>query len=262
MNYRNIIVVVILAIYGWQCAHKPAPLPPVIYPKMIYPFEQYPFRDECGGLQTVIIPYNPGGDLYANPRDTVISNKPLPLCVLKTGILPVRVILRNVGDQELRIDANQILGWADSVCYLPYSAKEAVDMIINSSEFRQAIKGSRVEPVIRSVLGGQVVLGATRGAVNGGATGATQGALNAILAPAYEYENALIRLFRNEYTSKALDKSVVYPGYILDGMIFLPSRANITEVSITAYDASQRISIPLRIAIEYRLTPSLPVSEP
>jgi hypothetical protein len=232
------------------------PLPKVIYPKAVYPVDHYPMSAESGGLHVAAVPFAPGRDVYADPAKA--AGEPANgLNVIEAGVLPIRLIVINGTDDEIVLDPDQIIGVADSVFYRAYSPQEAVDLVIGSHAFKEAIKGSRVGPVVKSVLGGEILVEAVKGGVGGvasggitgGASGAAKGATGTGMERAQGYEKALIRLITKEYTEQSIRRQTLYPGFIADGLIFLPSQAGITELRIQAYDLNNKKAILLRMKL-------------
>jgi len=238
------------------CATKP--LPNIIYPKAIYSMSQYPINTELEGLALVAVPFALGRDIYADPAKPTDTQTSLPLNVLEAGLLPIRLIVSNQTGVEIILDPDQIIGIADAVSYRTYSPQEAVDLVVQSQVFKEAIKGSQVGPVVKSILGGEIILeaaksgvgGVATGGITGGARGAARGAAGVTLERARGYEKALIQLIAREYTDQAIKRQTLYPGFIADGLIFLPSRAGITELGLHAYDATANRPISIRLQVK------------
>jgi hypothetical protein len=122
----------------------------------------------------------------------------------------------------------------------------------------QAIKGSQVGPVIKSILGGEIIIaaaksgvgGAASGGITGGATGAARGAAGVTLERAQGYEKALVQLITREYTDQAIKRQTLYPGFIADGFVFLPSHSGITELGLQVYDTTAKRPISIRLQIK------------
>jgi hypothetical protein len=232
------------------------PLPKIIYPKAVYPVDHYPMSAESGGLKIVAVPFAAGRDVYADPAKAV-GEQADGLNVIEAGVLPIRLIVINTTDNEIALDPDQITGVADSVIYRTYSPQEAVDLVVGSQVFKEAIKGSQVGPVVKSVLGGEILVKAVKGGVSGvasggvtgGASGVAKGATGTGLERAQGYEKALIRLITKEYTEQSIRRQTLYPGFVADGLIFLPSYAGITELRIQAYDLNNKKAISLRMKL-------------
>jgi hypothetical protein len=243
-----------MLIFG--CATKP--LPNIIYPKTLYPMSHYPISAELQGLFVAAVPFALGRDIYADPAKPTDAQASLPLNVLEAGVLPIRLIVSNQTGDEIIFDPDQIVGIADTASYRTYSPQEAVDLVVQSQVFKEAIKGSQVGPVVKSILGGEIILeaaksgvgGVAAGGITGGATGAARGAAGVTLERARGYEKALIQLITREYTDQAIKRQTLYPGFVADGLIFLPSRTGITKLGLQAYDATAKKPISIRLQVQ------------
>lgn len=233
-------------------------LPNLIYPKTIYPISRYPLSAESKGLVVAAVPFTPGQDIYADPMQHADKQAGPALNVLNAGVLPIRLIIWNQTNSEILIDPEQISGMAGDVSYRTYAPQEATDLVVQSQVFRKAIKGSRVGPVVKSLLGGELILeaaksgvgSAAKGGMTGGATGAAKGAAGVTLERAQSYEKSLIQLITKEYASQAIKRQTLYPGFVIDGLIFLPSQVGIQELLLQAYDLNNQDVRSLHIRIK------------
>lgn len=234
------------------------PLPNLIYPKSIYPISSYPDSAESSGLKAAIYPFAPGRDVYANPKEPEKHNGSFSLNVLDAGVMPVRLILLNEGEDDILFDPDQIRGVVGEVVYRPYSSEEAVDLVTHSAVFKEAIKGSQVAPVLKSLLGGEIFIEAVRGGVggvvsggiSGGANGVAKGAVGTGMGRAQEYEKGLIQILSYEYTKQQIKRQTLSPGFLADGLIFLPSQVGITEFHVPAVDLNAKKMILLKIQVK------------
>ena len=256
MHNRLLIFFTVLLFLTFGCATRP--MPTIIYPKAIYPTGHYPMAAESNGLKVSAIPFTPGRDIYADPAKTINDKQENPsLNALEAGILLIRLIVLNETTDEIILDPDQIVGTAGPVSYRTYSPQEAADIVIQSKTFKEAIKGNQVGPVVQSILGGEVFIeaaksgvgGAASGGITGGATGAAKGTAGVVMDRAYGYEKALTQLITQEYNGQAIKRLTLYPGFITDGLIFLPSQVAIKEVHIQAYDLTVKKSVSLRMAL-------------
>lgn len=180
--FADIALLLLLVTIG--CATS-KPLPNLIYPRPIYPIRSYPMSAEASGFRAAVYPFAPGRDVYADPRKPTELNSGLTLNVLEAGVMPVRLILLNESDEEILFDPDQIRGMAGEVAYRIYSPQEAVDLVAQSKVLKEAIEGSQVGPVLRSLLGGEIFIEALRsgvsgvasGGIGGGASGVAKGAV-------------------------------------------------------------------------------------
>lgn len=256
MHNRLLIFLTVLLFLMFGCATKP--LPTIIYPKAIYPTDHYPMAAESGGLKVSAIPFAPGRDIYADPAKTINEKQAnSPLNVLEAGVLFIRLIVLNETKDEIILDPDQIIGIAGTVSYRTYSPQDAADLVVQSKVFKEAIKGSQVGPVVKSILGGEVFIEAAKGGVGGvasggitgGATGAARGTAGVVMDRAYGYEKALTQLITQEYNNQAIKRQTLFPDFITDGLIFFPSQAGITELRIQAYDLTTKKSIILKMVL-------------
>ncbi len=255
MNKCALAVLIALLFLTFGCATQP--LPTVIYPKAIYPISHYPMSAESNGLKVAAVPFTLGRDVYADPQAPVEKEAARGLDVLEAGVMPVRLIVMNRTGKEIVLDPDQIIGSAGEVAYRTYSPQEAVDLVTQSQAFQDAVKGSQVGPLVRSILGGEVIMGAVKGGVGGvaaggitgGASGVAKGATGVGMERAQGYEKALTRLIAREYTGEAIQRQTLYPGFIADGLIFLPSGVGITELRVQAYEPESKKSIALNLKL-------------
>jgi len=227
------------------CAHRQ--LPNIVYNPAIYPPGYYPILAEKDGLKIAAARFSAGQDIYADPAKLPNNETVLPLNIIEAGIMSIRLIVWNDTGHEILIDPDQIIGIAESIFYRPYSSREAIELVINSRVFKEALKGSRVGPMVRSILGGKVIIGSLKGLAEAGAGGAVKGVSGAVMEPAHAYEKALIQLITREYGNLAFKHQTLFPGYITDGLLFFPSQVGITEILIQAYDLNRKEPIPLYI---------------
>jgi hypothetical protein len=195
----------------------------------------------------------PGRDVYGDPRRPAEPDATPALNVLNAGVLPVRVIVWNDSGEDLVLDPDQIMGQAGDVRYRLYPPEDAVIVVTGSDEFKEAISGSQVGPVVQSLLGGELLVEAVRsgvsgvasGGVTGGASGAASGAAGVGLARARGYEKSLIQLITSEYKSHAISRRDLAPGFIADGLVFLPGTVGITHLEIRLYAPATKQAIRL-----------------
>ncbi|MFQ5950295.1 MAG: hypothetical protein ACE5J1_06380 [Nitrospiria bacterium] len=219
---------------------------------------RYSMGAESEGVVVAAVPFNAGRSIYDDPRNASVKKEDQPIDVLDAGVLPIRLIVKNQSRSEIVLDPNQITGRAGELSYRIYSSQEAVELVVKSAAFKKALKGSRVAPVVKSILGGEIIVGAAEGGVSGaasggvtgGATGAAKGAASFGWRRAFAYEKGLTRLISREYDRKAIKKQTLYPGFTADGVIFLPSNAGITALHLQAYDLNRKKEILLHIALE------------
>ena len=86
--------------------------------------------------------------------------------------------------------------------------------------------------------------------MTGGVTGVAKGAAGITLERAQGYKKALIQLITTEYTHQAIKPQTLYPGFIADGLIFLPSGVGIEELRIQTYDLKTKKAVLLNLRIK------------
>ena len=258
---RTLLILLLASAVSGGCSSQP-PLSDIVYArsKAIYPLDHYPLHKNMDGISIAVVPYAPGHDIYADPhlppQPRTDNNKGLN--VLDAGVQPLRLIVSHQGGGEILLDPEHITGVAGNVRYQTYTAAQAIDLVLQSDVFHAAIKGSRVGPILRSIFGGEMLVGAVKGGVSGmasgGITGSTsgvaKGAAGTTMERAYGYEKALRQLITREYTDQSLKRQTLYPGYHADGLIFLPSQKSITRIDIPAYDMQAKK--PLLISLELK----------
>ncbi|MFC1481092.1 hypothetical protein ACFL6E_02470 [Candidatus Neomarinimicrobiota bacterium] len=242
--YKVFLLTALPLIFG--CAPPPL-LPPIIYPQRVYPVLNYPFSATQAGVEIAAIPFAPGKDIFADPSDTNSTLKAGSLNLLDAGIQPIRLIIWNNSQDNIVIFANQIFGISETSHYFTYKPQDAVGLVVHSAGFKASLKGSRVGPVMRSVLGGRVPLSAAKGMSKGGMVGGTTGALSAILEPASAYERGLTRLITRVYTEHAFKEYKLYPGHLARGLIFLPSHSEIRKLQIVGFNIDKHKAVVLEI---------------
>ncbi len=237
------------------CASKP--LPNSIHPRTIYPQASYAFFAQAEGFKVAAVPFSPGRDIYADPALPVDEEDGLPLNVLDAGVFPVRLILWNETGDEILLDPMQITALGESASFRLYTPEEAVAVVIGSEIFAEAIKGSQVMPVVKSFLGGEILLeaaksgvgGAASGGIAGGATGMARGAAGVGMGRAKSYEKGLVSLISREYADQAIQRQVLYPGFFADGLIFLPNQQIIHSIEIRAYAQDSKKAILIHLPL-------------
>jgi hypothetical protein len=248
-------VVGVLFFLALGCAARS--LPSLVYPRAISPIEQYPVSAEWDGLKLAAARFAPARDVDSDPTQPADTRSRVPLNPMEAGVLPLRLVISNQTGHEVVLDPDQIVAIAGSASYRAYAPQEAVDLVVQSEVFKEAIKGSRVGPVLKALLGGEIVLGAVKGGVGGavsggiagGSGGAATGATRVGLERARRYEKALIELITREYTSQGIRRQTLYPGFVVDGLLFFPSRVGITELHVQAYDLDVKKAISLRMRL-------------
>ncbi|MBI3621757.1 MAG: hypothetical protein HY208_06170 [Nitrospirae bacterium] len=233
------------------CANKP--LPPLVFPQSLYPAEAYPINTSTAGLVMAVVPYVPGVGMNIDPKQPVHAPDDVPLDVLQAGVFPMRIILSNRGDGELVVEPSQFFCLSGTTPYKSYPPQRAVNLIVQSDVFKQALKGTSIGPLLRSIFGGELIFnaatssvgGVVRGGVIGGASGAATSATGTALSRANQYQNALTKLLNDQMDAGGLKPQVLMPGFTTDGILYCPSTVNVQAIRVTLYDRLNEQSLSL-----------------
>jgi hypothetical protein len=191
-----------------------------------------------------VVPYVPGVGMNIDPKQPIEAPDDVPLDVLQAGVFPMRIILSNRGNGELVVEPSQFFCLGGTTPYKSYPPQRAVNLIVQSDIFKNALKGTSVGPLLRSIFGGELIFnaatssvgGVVRGGVIGGASGAATSATSTAMARAYQYENALTKLLNDQMEAGALKSQVLMPGFTTDGILYCPSTVNVQAIRVTLYD--------------------------
>jgi len=248
---RITLLVGTLIIAG-SCAKK---LPPLIFPQSLYPAESYPIHTGAAGFVIGAVPYVPGVGMNIDPKQPQPTTSPddVPLNLLDAGVLPIRIILTNRRDGEIVIDPSQFFCLSDTTPYKSYPPQRAIGLVVQSDTFKEALKGTSIGPLLKSIFGGELIFnaatssvgGVVRGGVTGGAGGAATSATGTVMARANQYENALSKLLYDQAELNALKSQVLLPGFTTDGVLFCPGTVNVRAIRLTVYDRTNEQSLSL-----------------
>ncbi|MFH1023988.1 MAG: hypothetical protein V1809_11455 [Planctomycetota bacterium] len=220
------------------------PVPSAVYPRAVYPHGRYAVRAEADGVRAAAVMFAPGRDVWGDPAKNAPLKTSMPFGPADAGVLAVRIILWNESGHTLRLETDQISGMAGEAEVHPYPADEAADVVIASKAFQEAVRGSEVEPFLRYVLGGEMIVDAARGGISGaaatggvpgGAAGAAKGAGKG-LEKTREYPKNLAGVIRREYQTRAMIAQTLRPRYVADGLVFFPGEAGVVSVVVRVYD--------------------------
>ena len=258
---RTLLILLLASAVSGGCSSQP-PLSDIVYArsKAIYPLDHYAIYTAVDGINVAVVPYAPGHNIYADPHlpPQPRTDNGNGLNVLDAGVQPLRLIISYQGSGEILLDPEHITGTSGDVRYQTHTAAQAIDLVLQSDVFHEAIKGSHVGPVLRSILGGEVLVAAVKGGVSGMASGGlvgstsgvAKGAAGITMERAYGYEKALRQLITREYTDQALKRQTLYPGYHTDGLVFLPSQKSITRIDIPAYDMQAKKALLISLELK------------
>ncbi len=255
---RTLLTLLLASAALCGCSSQP-PLLDIAYARnqAIYPPDRYTIHKTMDNINVAVVLYAPGHDIYADPQQPQTKNSHA-VNVLDAGVQPVRLIVSYQGSGEILLDPEYITGVSNDVRYQTYNAAQAIDLVLQSDVFHEAIKNSHVGPVLRSILGGETLVAAAKGGVSGmasgGITGSTSGiaksAANITMERASGYEKALQQLITRVGTDQALKRQTLYPGYHADGLIFLPSQKNITRIDIPVYDMQAKKTLLISLELK------------
>ena len=228
-------------------------LPPLIFPQSLYPADNYPIHVKSAGLLMAVIPYVPGVGMNVDPRRPAPQPDEVPLNVLQAGVFPIRVILTNRGDGELAIEPSQFFCLSSETPYKSYPPQRAMGLVVQSDVFKEALKGTSVGPLLKSIFGGELIFnaatssvgGVVRGGVIGGAGGAASSATSTAMSRAYQYENALTKLLYDQAEIAAIKTQTLLPGFTTDGVLYCPSTVDIQAIRVVVYDRTNEQPIPV-----------------
>lgn len=246
---RTSLLVGTLIITG-SCAKK---LPPLIFPQSLYPAESYPIHTGNDGLVVAAVPYVPGVGMNIDPKQPTTAPDDVPLNLLEAGVLPIRLILTNRRDGEIVIDPSQFFCLNGNTPYKSYPSQRAIGLVVQSDTFKNALKGTSIGPLLRSIFGGELIFnaatssvgGVVRGGVTGGASGAATSATGTVMSRANQYENALAKLLYDQAEIAALKSQVLLPGFTTDGVLYCPSTVNVQAIRFTVYDRTNEQPLSL-----------------
>ncbi|HOX54149.1 MAG TPA: hypothetical protein PLC32_01715 [Candidatus Omnitrophota bacterium] len=163
-------------------------------------------------------------------------------------ILPVRLIVRNSGQQDIRIISSQVFGvLADGSFYNALT----LDQSLQDIGLLENVKGSARGAAVGSLVG--ATAGAAGGAIFGKnssstATGAAIGGVaGAVIGGAGGKESIATYLDREMQDLAWVDR-VVFPGYIMNGFIFLP-KADYQKIELGILNSAnkmERVTINLK----------------
>ncbi|MEW6324162.1 MAG: hypothetical protein AB1515_02120 [Nitrospirota bacterium] len=233
------------------CASKQ--LPPLIFPQSLYPADSYPVHVTMAGVTVGLVPFTPGQSLYLDPKRPAVEVAHVPLNILQAGVFPLRIIVTNRRDGEIMVEPSQVFCLSEETPYKTYQPQQAVNLIIKSDVFKEALKGTRVGPLLKSIFGGELLFsaatggvgGVARGGLTGGVSGVASGATKTAMDRANQYENALTRLLTDQAEMQALRTQTLSPGFTIDGVVYCPSTLPIRALHLTVYDRTNEESIPI-----------------
>lgn len=156
---------------------------------------------------------------------------------LEAGVLPVFLVVRNIGELKPELDPAETRGVAADGEYLPYSITEAEQRIFDSEAFSNtasnvartgsigALAGAGLGALIGLVGGGDNIW---KGAVIGGAVGGAAGGVYGGLGS----ESELKRFIKDDLDRYAWDTAPIPSDYTKVGYVYMPNNVGITQIKV------------------------------
>ena len=154
------------------------------------------------------------------------------------GVLPVRLIVKNDSQSEIEIDRSQIFGiLSDGSMYNTYALHQSIDRI-RSSEIGKGMAAGAVAGTVVLGAAGAGIGAATGGDSNSAGTGAAIGGTAGALGGAAAGADSIAEYIHKEMWYLDWGDKAVYPGYLLNGFIFLP-KAEYQRIEIGVFNISK-----------------------
>ena len=264
---RSATILVIVLVIAGGCAKK---LPPLIFPQSLYPAESYPMHVSTDGVVVAAVPYVPGVGMNIDPKRPTAAPDDVPLDLLQAGVFPIRLIFTNRRDGEVVIDPSQFFCLSGDTPYKSYPPQRAIGLVVQSDVFKEALKGTSVGPLLRSIFGGEIIFtaatssvgGVVRGGLIGGASGAATSATRTVMGRANQYKDALTKLLSDQAEMNALKPQTLLPGFTTDGILYCPSTVDVRAIRLTVYDRTNEEPIALLCPLPAPTQPVIPPNGP
>lgn len=172
----------------------------------------------------------------------------------KADVVPIRVVARNDGNDELYVQEDQIFGKTDSGDLYPaYRLDQSIDRIRNSEVGKAMASGAAMGLIVGAAIGaaaGAAISSSAGGnAGQGAAVGAAVGGTGGGLGGAAAAGDSTSQKIKNELRKVDWGDRVVYPGHIEYGYVFMKPGVDYQALEVLLYDVNKRqnnrISIPL-----------------
>lgn len=180
------------------------------------PPSSYPNFQNIDGLQIAVVP------IVSKAKCKEIFGTDLK----SANILPVQLVVQNIGNNEFEINSQQVFGISPNGEYtVAYNLNKAAQHVRSSSIGTTAVAGAAAGAVVGAAAGaalgagigqatGYPSTGAESGAIIGGTVGATSGT-SAGLSDSFTVQ------FKKELANIAFADQVIYPGDIKQGFVYL-----------------------------------------
>ncbi len=244
-------------------------LPPLIFPQSLYPAESYPVHVSTDGVVVAAIPYVPGVGMNIDPKQPAAAPDDVPLNLLQAGVFPIRLIFTNRRNGEVVIDPSQFFCLSGDTPYKSYPPQRAIGLVVQSDVFKEALKGTSVGPLLKSIFGGEIIFnaatssvgGVVKGGLMGGASGAATSATKTVMGRANQYKDALTKLLSDQAEMNALKPQTLLPGFTTDGILYCPSTVDVRAIRLTVYDQTSNESIAVQTSFPSPIEPIKIITE-
>lgn len=180
------------------------------------PPSSYPNYQDVNGLQIAVVP------IVSKTKSEEMFGTDLKAA----NILPIHLVVQNIGNEEFEINSEQIFGISPNGEYtVAYNLNKAAEHVRSSSIGTTAVTGAVAGAVVGAAAGaaigagighasGDSSTGAASGAIIGGTVGATSGTA-AGLSDSFTIQ------FKKELANLAFEDQVIFPADILQGFVYL-----------------------------------------
>lgn len=176
----------------------------------------YPNFQYVNGLQIAVVP------IVSKTKSEEMFGTDLKAA----NILPIHLVVQNIGNEEFEINSEQIFGISPNGEYtVSYNLNKAAEHVRSSSIGTTAVTGAVAGAVVGAAAGaaigagighasGDSSTGAESGAIIGGTVGATSGTA-AGLSDSFTVQ------FKKELANLAFEDQVIFPADIKQGFVYL-----------------------------------------
>lgn len=228
-------------------------------------------------LKTSVAPFKPPDQISNAQRiwDLVIavevldspseSEKVFGTDLYQAEILPVQLVVHNVGGYEYEIDSSQIFGFSEGEFYpaftLNQAAKHVRESSIGTTVVTNAVVGAAATAAAGAAIGaaagqaaGDAGSGAASGAAIGGAVGASAGAAGGA-SDSYTHQ------FRHELASQDFGNRVIFGGDLQQGFIYFQFQPySMLRVKVTNISQRETKTIEIPLQVQKRIEETSPIT--
>ena len=157
----------------------------------------------------------------------------------KIGVLPVRLIVKNDGDNEVEIDASQVFGiLPDGSMFNTYKLHQSIDKIRSSEIGKGMATGAMTGALVAGAVGAGIGAAVGGGDSDTTAAGAAIGGSSGAVAGAAESADSIASYIHKEMWHLDWGDQAIYPGYMINGFVFLP-KADYQKLQIGVFNISE-----------------------